>query len=70
MFYLLSLLLFIILYYIFVKLLSSLVKGCLMAVFVLLLVTVIFLFVRSASEPVEILGRYEIDNFEVTRISK
>ena len=37
-----------------------------MAIFVLLLVIGITLFVRSANEPVNILGIIEIDNFEVT----
>ena len=66
MYYLLALLLFLILYYVFVHVLSSVVKGCLMAIFVLLLVIGITLFVRSANEPVNILGIIEIDNFEVT----
>ena len=70
MYYLLALLLFIICYYVFVKLMSSIVKGCLMAVFVLILVTVVVIFVRSSKEPVNILNMYKVDNYEVTKIEK
>lgn len=68
MFYLLALLLFIILYYIFVKLLSSMVKGCLMAVFVLILVSVVVAFAKSTKEPVNVMGWYKIDNFNIVKL--
>ncbi len=68
MFYLLALLLFIILYYVFVKLLSSIVKGCMMAVFVVALVSLVIVFVKSSQEPVYLLDMYKVDNFEVVRL--
>lgn len=68
MFYLLALLLFIILAYVFIKLLSSIVKGCMTAFFVVLLVLLIILFVRSSKEPVFILDRYKIDNYNVVKL--
>ena len=68
MYYLLLLLLFIVSYYVFVKLLSSLVKGCLMAVLILILFVGVTLFLKSRREPVNIFNLYKIDNFEVIRI--
>ncbi len=68
MYYLLALLLFILLYYIFVKLLSSIVKGCLVAFLVFLLTVIIVNMIRSTVAPVNILGLYRIDNFEIERL--
>ncbi len=68
MYYLLALLLFILLYYIFVKLLSSIVKGCLVAFLVFLLTVIIVNMIRSTVVPVNILGLYRIDNFEIERL--
>lgn len=68
MFYLLAALLFIILYYVFVKLLSSIVKGCLVAVLVLILVLAGITMVRSTKEPVNILNLYQVDNFNIERL--
>lgn len=68
MFYLLAALLFIILYYVFVKLLSSIVKGCLVAFLVLILVLVGITMVRSTKEPVNILNLYQVDNFNIERL--
>ena len=68
MFYLLAILLFIVSYYVFVKLMSSILKGCLMAVFILVLFSVIYVFVLSAQSPVYIFDYYKIDNFEVIKL--
>jgi len=68
MFYLLALLLFIILYYVFMKLLSSIVKGCMMAVFVVVLVSLVFVFVKSSQEPVYLFNKYKVDNFKVVKL--
>jgi|GEM_PF-3224038 len=68
MFYLLALLLFAVLYYVFVKLLSSIFKGCTAALLIVLLVLVVAAFLRSATEPVYLMDIYKIDNFEVTSL--
>lgn len=68
MFYLLALLLFIILYYVFVKLLSSIVKGCMMAVFVSVLILLVGVFIKSSREPVYLFDMYKIDNFNVVKL--
>ncbi len=39
-----------------------------MAVFVLVLVLLVGLFIRSAKEPVSVLGLYKIDNYNVVRL--
>ena len=68
MFYLLAALLFIILYYVFVKLLSSIVKGCLVAVLVLILVVAGSILFRSTRNPVYILDWYKVDNFNIVKL--
>lgn len=68
MFYLLAALLFIILYYVFVKLLSSIVKGCLVAVLVLILIMAGSVLVRSTKYPVYILNWYKVDNFNIEKL--
>ena len=70
MYYLLALLLFIISYYVFVKLLSSVLKGCMFAILVLILFVLITAFLRSAKDPVYIFDMYKIDNFEIMKIEK
>ncbi|MFC1622170.1 hypothetical protein ACFL13_02190 [Patescibacteria group bacterium] len=50
------------------KLLSSIVKGCLVALLIAILVIIISIFVKSTKEPVEIFGVYRINNFEITRL--
>jgi ascorbate-specific PTS system EIIC-type component UlaA len=68
MFYLLAALLFIILYYVFVKLLSSIVKGCLVAVLVLFLVLAGSVFIRSTKRPVYIFDWYKVDSFNIVKL--
>lgn len=68
MYYILALVLLIAIYYLFVKVLSSLAKGCITLVLSALLVTVVVLFLKSRKAPVKIFNYYEIDNFEVRKL--
>jgi len=68
MYYLLLILFFIILYFVFVKLLSSILKGCLVAVLVIVLFIGIDVLVKSSKEPVNIFGLFKVDNFEVIKL--
>lgn len=67
MYYLLALLLFVLLYYVFTKILSSLIHGCITAVGVFLIIMIVSIFIRSIKEPVSIFGVYQVDKFKVTR---
>jgi len=44
------------------------VKGCLMAFFVLVLVVVVSAFVKSTKEAVYLLDWYKIDNFNIVKL--
>jgi hypothetical protein len=68
MYYLLLLLLFIVLYTVFVKILGSLIKGCLMAFGIVLIVYTIYIMVNSIKQPMNIFGLYEVDNFNVRKL--
>jgi hypothetical protein len=70
MYYILLLLLFGVLYYVFMKLLSSILKGCLVSLFISLVVSAGIILYKSTKEPVDILGFYTVDNFEVIRVTK
>ncbi|MBN1162216.1 hypothetical protein JXA34_00555 [Patescibacteria group bacterium] len=67
MYYVLLLLLFGLLYYVFAKILSSMIKGCLVSAFILIVVLAGIILYKSTKEPVNILGLYVVDNFEITR---
>lgn len=68
MYYVLALLLLIVIYYLFVKVLSSLAKGCITLVLFALATTIVVLFVKSKKAPVNIFDYYMIENFEVRKI--
>lgn len=68
MFYILSLALFTIVLFTAVKVVGSVIKGMLYGVAVSLLMSVVYLFVRSYYEPVVVFDTFMIDNFEVSRI--
>ena len=70
MYYLLLLLLLIIGVYVLTHVMSSLFKGCLTAVLILIVGLFAFFLVKSASEPINVLDFYVIDNFEITKIEK
>jgi hypothetical protein len=67
MYYLLLLVIFVILYYVFVKILSSVVKGCLTALLIALLIWIATLLYRSTYEVVPLLGGYKITNLVITK---
>ena len=68
MFYILSLILFVVLYYVFAKLMSSIIKGILGACFLIIVVLAGFILYKSSKEPIDFFGIYRIYNFEVIRI--
>jgi len=70
MYYILLVIALVIVYSFVVKVLSSVLKGILIAVGVVLLVGGIYVFILSSSKPVEILSLYEVDNFRVRKIEK
>lgn len=52
------------------RILSSIVKGCLISIGLFLIVITGFLLYKSTVKPVEVFGIYKIDNFEITRLEK
>lgn len=70
MYYLLSAILFIVLYYVFMRILSSVIKGCLSAFFVFGIAIFIIIMVKSTKAPVDVFGLYTVDNLKITRIIK
>lgn len=70
MYYLLAAVFFIIVYFALAKLLSSLLKGCLVTVGVAALVYFAYAFVTSSVKPVTILNRIVIDNYQVEILEK
>jgi hypothetical protein len=68
MYYIFTILLFIIFYYVFVKLLSSVIKGCLTAVLVVFIIMALVIMIRSAESPIDLFGIFRIHNFKVIRI--
>ena len=66
MYYLLALIFFVILYFTLAKLLSSILKGCLVSVGIVVIVFGVSAFLRSTKEPVTLFNKILIDNFQVT----
>ena len=66
MYYLLALIFFVILYFTLAKFLSSVLKGCLVSVGIVVIVFGISVFLKSTRAPVLLFDRIIIDNFEVT----
>lgn len=61
----------IILVYSFVaKLLSSLLKGCMVIVGLALLIGAIYVFLASSSKPITILDRWVVEDFSVREVEK
>jgi uncharacterized membrane protein YagU involved in acid resistance len=61
---------FVVLLYAFIKLVSSILKGLIISLVVFLIILTVLAFIRSAKEPVEVLGRYEIDNYQIRKITE
>ena len=68
MYYLLVLLLLAMLAYAITHVVSSLVKGLLSLFFVVVIVYMAVILVRSTKAPVDLFGMYRVDNFEIEKI--
>jgi hypothetical protein len=69
MYYLLAFLLFIVVYYVFMRILSSVVKGCLTALLVVGIVAGVFYIIQSTKAPVYLFDMYKIDNLRIEKIN-
>ena len=56
-------------FYVLVKILSSVIKGCLSTLAIIVLVITLYLMYKSTIEPVSVFNLYRIQNFKVTRIT-
>ncbi|KKS30898.1 MAG: hypothetical protein UV03_C0018G0003 [candidate division WWE3 bacterium GW2011_GWE1_42_16] len=70
MYYVLMTLLILVVFIVATRILSSMLKGCFVAVGLLLIVITIFLLYKSTVEPIELFGIYRIDNFQITKLEK
>ena len=70
MYYLLLIVLVAIVFYVVTHVVSSIFKGCMVTVFVVIIGLLVFFLIKSTKEPVNVFGYYQIDNFEVTKIEK
>ena len=64
------LLLILVVFVVAARILSSLIKGCFVAVSLFLIVITIFLLYKSTVEPIEVFGIYRIDSFRITKLEK
>lgn len=65
MYYLLGSIFFVILYFTLAKLLSSLFKGCLVSVGIVVIIFGGYTFLKSTKEPVLLFNRILVDNLQV-----
>jgi len=70
MYYFLALLFFTTLFVVFVKLLSSVVKGCISALALALVVIFILILIRSTKGPVTLFNKIKIDNFKINKMEE
>ena len=70
MYYVILALLILVVFVVATRILSSLIKGCFVAVSLFLIVITIFLLYKSTVEPVKVFGIYRIDNFRITKLEK
>ncbi|AHB39963.1 TPA: hypothetical protein DHW62_01245 [candidate division WWE3 bacterium] len=70
MYYVVLTLLILVVFVVAARILSSVVKGCFLAVGLFLIVITIFLLYKSTVEPIEVFGIYRIDNFRITKLEK
>ncbi|HBT66239.1 TPA: hypothetical protein DEA81_00745, partial [candidate division WWE3 bacterium] len=68
MYYVVLTLLILVVFVVAARILSSVVKGCFLAVGLFLIVITIFLLYKSTVEPIEVFGIYRIDNFRITKL--
>lgn len=60
-----TILVFIALFIVFMRVLKSLLKGCLSTFVVVFIIWVIITFIRSTKAPVTVFNRYVVDNLKV-----
>ncbi|HBY09815.1 hypothetical protein A2473_02815 [candidate division WWE3 bacterium RIFOXYC2_FULL_42_13] len=70
MYYVILALLILVVFIVATRILSSLIKGCFVAVSLFLIVITIFLLYKSTVEPIEVFGIYRIDSFRITKLEK
>jgi hypothetical protein len=70
MYYVLAAIFFIVVYFAFAKLLSSILKGCLVTAGVFILLLTSYVLLKSSVEPVILFDRYKIKNFRIEEIKK
>lgn len=68
MYYLLAFLLFILTYFICMKVLKSIIKGIFLSLSIVLFVIAATIFIKSSKTPVNVLNLYEVDKFEVRKL--
>ena len=68
MYYVLMTLLILVVFIVATRILSSMLKGCFVAVGLLLIVITIFLLYKSTVEPINVFGKYRIYNFQITKL--
>ena len=66
--YFLYILLFGLIYYVFFKILGSLIKGCITVVFIIVIAFVAITMIKSTKQPVNILDIYQVDNFKIRKL--
>ena len=70
MYYLLAAVFFIIVYFALAKLLSSILKGCLVTAGIFILLVGSYIFLKSTTEPVILFERFRIEDFKITEITR
>lgn len=70
MYYLLMLLLIMVTVYVLTHVLSSLFKGCITTLGLLIIVGIVYIFVSSTFRPVNLLNYFVVENFEVRKVAK
>ena len=66
MYYVLAAIFFIIVYFALAKILSSILKGCLVTVGIFVVLGAVFVFVKSIQNPVVLFNYITVDNFNVS----
>ena len=68
MYYIIFALISLLVFYVVVKILSSIIKGCLVTLVFIGLVMTIYLLYKSTIEPVTVLNLYRIQDLKISRI--
>ncbi len=68
MYYVLAAIFFIIVYFALTKILSSMLKGCLVTLGIFILISSGYALLKSTKEPVTLFNTYVIDNFNISKI--